>query len=190
MLDKNKLRHMVKKINTFTLSTAICLITQSLLALPANPSEEPQVPRLTLQIPRIDFSPGRTWCDSADATATGRPFGFNKVRYQKINDDTDGSIWIVGCMTNNSGRPINLNNEIMIQVTAVSPLDLFYSYPDNERPLMGPFGYLLPGQTKLMGPIILGAGGTRTATIYIKRRSSEQSKKSMIVERSDITLMP
>jgi hypothetical protein len=96
---------MLKKIITFILSAKICLITEGVLSLPTNPKNEPQVPRLTLRIPRSNISIPeslRESCESGDGRATGRPFGFNKVQY--INSDVGTEIF--GCITNNSRQTV------------------------------------------------------------------------------------
>jgi hypothetical protein len=98
---------MLKKIITFILSAKICLIAEGVLSLPTNPKNEPQVPRLTLRIPRSNISIQepeslRESCESGDGRATGRPFGFNKVQYINSNVGTE----IFGCITNNSGQTL------------------------------------------------------------------------------------
>ena len=96
---------MLKKIITFILSAKICLITEGVLSLPTNLKNEPQVPRLTLRIPRSNISIPESLtksCESGDGRATGRPFGFNKVQYINSNVGTE----IFGCITNNSEQTL------------------------------------------------------------------------------------
>jgi len=81
------------------------------LSLPTNLKNEPQVPRLTLRIPRSNISnTSITYipesliksCESGAGRATGRPFGFNKVQYKNSEFGTE----IFGCITNNSRQTI------------------------------------------------------------------------------------
>jgi hypothetical protein len=139
---------MVKKINTFTLSAAICLIIQSLWILPANSSGEPQVPRLTFRIPRSNtplpspfvsnpelhtedpwFKELEEPCFQENARAGGKPFGISKARYFLITNEyrpsfDDSLIMVVGCITNNSGRIVDENT-----------IEVFFNCPGFEIPV-------------------------------------------------------
>jgi len=198
---------MLNRITAFILSAAICLIVQESLSLPANPRNESQVPRLTLRIP-ISSTPlpefaessaseeesFRKLCESAEGKATGRPFGFNKVRYR----NSDYGIEIFGCITNNSGRTIGSYDDTLrfFETTITSPV---VPYADIEGTISpeGIFlsglltvGPLIPkGHTKFFRAFYLPSR-TNTATTIINQPSPPgQSKTYAPVQRLEITIV-
>jgi hypothetical protein len=196
---------MLNRIGALTLSSAIYLIAEGLLSLPINSSEEPQVPRLTLEIPisgpsviYTDFistslESARKLCASAEGRATGRPYGFNKVRY--IN--TEYGIEILGCITNNSTRTLET---FSFESTITSPIPL--PFPLEGR--LSPEGKLLsdiltlgpiipPGQTRFFRNFILPSY-TNTATTIIKHtlppgRRPGQSKTYPPLQQLNIIIL-
>jgi hypothetical protein len=165
---------MLNRITAFILSVIICLIAQKSLSLPANPRNESQVPRLTLRIPisspplpefaessASEEEPFRKLCKLAEGKATGRPFGFNKVRYTNSN----AGIEIFGCITNNSGRTIGAYDDTLrFFETTITSLVVPYEegtiYPEGilQSHLLT-LGPLIPkGHTKFFRAFYLPSG--------------------------------
>jgi hypothetical protein len=200
---------MLNRIGTFTLNSAICLIIGSLLSLPVNSSKEPQVPRLTLEIPIFSGSSliytdisspfsqesAEKLC-ALEGKATGRPYGFNKVRY--VNNNSS-QIEIQGCITNNSTQTLDLTkySSTFSFESTISPIppDGLQGHITPEGKLASyPFlvrrGTILPGQTTFFRNFIL-PDNTNTATTIIKQASGEpgQFQTYIPVQQLNITIL-
>jgi hypothetical protein len=192
---------MLKKIITFILSAKICLITEGVLSLPTNPKNEPQVPRLTLRIPRSNISIPeslRESCESGDGRATGRPFGFNKVQY--INSDVGTEIF--GCITNNSRQTVGgflesqnffeaIPSSIVPQPS--SPEDIGMSYTTLEGKFLLPLVTLgpiiSPSRSRFFRWLIL-PDYMNEVTLIIRRPSSPGQDKTYVpVQHLKITIV-
>ena len=192
---------MLKKIITFILSAKICLITEGVLSLPTNPKNEPQVPRLTLRIPRSNISIPeslRESCESGDGRATGRPFGFNKVQY--INSDSGTEIF--GCITNNSRQTVGgflesqnffeaIPSSIVPQPS--SPEDIGMSYTTLEGKFLLPLVTLgpiiSPSRSRFFRWLIL-PDYMNEVTLIIRRPSSPGQDKTYVpVQHLKITIV-
>jgi hypothetical protein len=202
---------MLNRIGTFTFNSAICLITGSLLSLPVSSSKEPQVPRLTLEIPifsgssliytditstPFSFESAQKLC-ALEGKATGRPYGFNKVRYIKPNNSFQ--IEIQGCITNNSTQTLDLTKyptSVLSFESTISPIP-----PDGLQGVMTSEGKLLsypllpgptipPGQTRFFRTFFL-PDYTNTATTIIKQASGEpgQFQTYIPVQQLNITIL-
>jgi hypothetical protein len=184
-------KNMIKKIIGFTLSSAVYLTLQGLLTLPVYPIEESQVPHLTLRIPiRKEPTTSHGWCESPDAKATGRPFGFNKIRYR---EEDDLSIEIFGCITNNSGQTFNTSpsGDYVFEVTITSPVELA-SVEEEDRfviPLVPMGVFIPPGHTRYFGFLSLPKN-TNTANVIIKQNLPPgQSKNNPPLQQLNITIL-
>ncbi|MEQ8972680.1 MAG: hypothetical protein RIE73_20065 [Coleofasciculus sp. C1-SOL-03] len=82
---------------------ASAILTQGLFAF----AQMEPASKLTLQVPRtnevIDAS---TWCQASDAVGTGRPFGFNRVRFYQEKTDLENREYLIGCVTNNTEHTV------------------------------------------------------------------------------------
>jgi len=193
---------MLKKIIAFTLSARICLITEGVLSLPVNPKNEPQVPRLTLRIPKSNISIPeslRESCESGDGRATGRPFGFNKVQY--INSEVGTEIF--GCITNNSRQAVvgsfletqNFFEAIFSSIVPPpsSPEDTGMSRILPEEKLLLPLVTLgpmiSPGRSKFFRGVIL-PDYINKITLIIRRPSPPGQDKTYVpVQHLEITIV-
>jgi len=201
---------MLKRIAAFILSLAICLMVQKSVSLPANSRNEFQVPRLTLRIP-ISSTPipeitepeglfndyFRKLCESADAKATGRPFGFNKVRYRNTNNDAQ--IEIFGCITNNLGRTLSDFFDIysFFETTITSPVVPSSEIQGVVMSLEGKIvsdlitsGPSLPkGHTKFFRAFFLPSYTNATTTIIVLPSPPGQGETNTPVQRLEITIL-
>lgn len=191
---------MLKKIITFILSAKICLITEGVLSLPTNPKNEPQVPRLTLRIPKSNISIPeslRESCESGDGRATGRPFGFNKVQYINSGSGTE----IFGCITNNSRQTVEgfLESENFFEAIPSSivpqpssPEDIGMSYTTLEGKFLlrlVTLGRASPSRSRFFRGLIL-PDYINEVTLIIRRPSSPGQDETYVpVQHLKITIV-
>jgi hypothetical protein len=188
---------MLKKIITFILSAKICLITEGVLSLPTNLKNEPQVPRLTLRIPRSNISIPESLtksCESGDGRATGRPFGFNKVQY--INSEVGTEIF--GCITNNSRQTVGGNfgffevipSSIVPPPSSPEDIGLSQTFPEGEFLLnLVTLGRALPSHSRFFSGLILPEYMNEVTLIIRLPSPPGQNKTYVPVQHLKITIV-
>lgn len=100
-----------------------CVGAIGLTQVPIVLSSEPSIPKLTLNVPRtVNLVDARTWCQAADARGTGKPFGFNRVRFYRDKTNIEDKDYLIGCLTNNSGR---MSEYLLLDYQVQYPPDRF-----------------------------------------------------------------
>lgn len=180
---------MAKTGSFLFLKVGVVVTVLGLFNLSAISAPEPQVPRLTLQVPRVanHETISRTWCKSADARATGKPFGFNKVRLAP--KALDGYERVIGCVTNNSGRNINARDGMRIKYTFQYPPGHFGSVRSvTARPQVVLANYVKfqPGETGFINFPFPAEAISADLIIELAKEGQGQTETYYPVQRLDI----